>query len=370
MKTTIGALRGALNKVLKAVRCNTVRLVLKDERLCIAGTGRSDGSAKASLAVEAGDAFDTTIRAGHLCAILGTADSSLSCELVSASGGVRIKFAGSNLLLKRAEDVDVLLKDSLWKKAVPIGPAVKADVLKAALARVTPFAAQHDVRYYLIGVCFAAANGVLALSATDGYRAAQLHSTLEVNAFDELILPLGIAEAIGSVFDAGQEVTISILGEADSRGIGFRSESFELLCPVVAGKFPNLKRALPPLDKLVKAEVATAEALAAIERIGAVAEATNGSTFMRVAIRGEQMQLQTVDEESTDTIAARIELKNASAMLETGFQPRLLASGFANVGTTTTAVYFTTDDSSPKVMLRDSGDGAADWFVLMSSARV
>jgi hypothetical protein len=365
MKATVGALKTALAKVQKAVHTSSVTLQGIGEVLTIHASNGPQGSAKATLAVERPEDFLALVDGARLTAVLSGADITLPCEIKNTDEAIRFKFGQATIRLQKIKnDESLLLEDSRWNGAAPIGEAFKGADLKAAFERVTPFAARNDVRYYLNSVLMTERDGFLTLVGTDGFRLARLKTGLAVGSLSDVILPISIADALGSVLDAGSDVEICTVGGEDNRGIGFRSESFEVMCPVIQGKYPQFERVIPGDADLTAASVNRKSALAVLERIGAVAETGNGACYVRVHVKEGVFGVTTVDEKSRD----HTDLADPAAVaMDMGFQPKLLAPALAGVKSELVRFMYTRpDDASPKAVIRDS-EGDAWSVVVMPS---
>lgn len=366
MKTTVGALKAALAKVQKAVHSSLVTLQGVGPSLTIHASNGPQGSAKATLVVQDATEFTAQIDGNRLSAVLGGADASLPCQIKVTKDDVRIKFGHANIRLQIAQEEASLLEESRWNGATPIGERFSGADLKAAFERVAPFAARHDVRYYLTGVLMTTRDNRLTLVGTDGFRLACFKTGLAVTAVPDSIIPIQIAEALSSVLESSSLVEICTVGSDESRGIGFRTETFEVMCPVIAGKYPNFDRVIPDAETMNRADVDRKAALAVLERIAAVADAKGGACFINVAIKAKQFIALTTDEESKD----HIELEEpVSVAMELGFQPKLLIPALAAVKTEKACFLYTPSKGTDtgKVLIRDAE--GSDWSVVVMPSR-
>ncbi len=368
MKTTVGALKTALTKVQKAVHTSYVTLKGTGTTLAIHASNGPQGCAKATVAVSDGGDFVAQVDGNRLAAVLGGADASQECVIQATKTTVRFKFGKADIRFQVADEEPTLLEESRWVGAVSIGEKVSGADLKNAFERVSPFAARNDVRYYLNGVLMTVRGGRLTLVATDGFRLARLTTSVAVSEVPDSIIPISIADALATVLDSSSEVQIVTVGELESRGVGFRAENFEVMCPVIAGQFPNFEKVMPNVETMTRATVNRKAALAVLERIAAVAEGSGGSRYVRVVIKERKFEVLTLDEQSHDQADLETEVPFAKPM-EMGFQPKLLIPALAAVKTDNVAFLYTKagNDRNQKVLIRDAE--GEEWGVIVMPSK-
>lgn len=365
MKITVGALRSALSKAQKIGRTAAVTLQGSGTHLTIHAAGQQ-GCAKATIAIEDGAEFVALIDGNRLSAVLGGADAALECTISQSKEAVRLKFGQANIRFPISTEAEsTLLEESRWEGAVSVGKKISGAVLKEALDRVTSFAARNDSRYYLNGVLMTVRDGCLTLVATDGFRLARLTTSIEVEDAMDSIIPITIADAMAAIIDGDADVQICTVGENESRGIGFRSNNLEVMCPVIAGAYPKFEKVVPRAESMATAVINRKAALAALEMIAAVADAKSGVCYIKVAIADKTFTVMTTDEESRDL--AELE-SPVEVPMSLGFQPKLLVPAIAAVKTDNVCLSYTKPDVEiGKVLVRDAeGD---DWSVVVMPSR-
>ena len=246
IKTTIAALKHALQQVLKAVDTKRVTLEIKDGLLFVHACA-ADAHARA-LVNASGDIADSVfpMPGKTLLAIVNAYNGDAECVITQVEKGLRFQFGGAKVTLEKFSEAEVeIFEDRVKKFAFIAKNTFKAIELRNALATVERFAAQNDVRMHFRGVFIQSIDGKLVLTACDGFRLAENVTNMELGEVQPMILPIAFAEALGTVLKDEEDVDLSILGEDQVRRLRFSTPTFRLDCPLLSAAYPDYKAILP-----------------------------------------------------------------------------------------------------------------------------
>lgn len=122
---------------------------------------------------------------------------------------------------------------------------ISQGALRGLLNRVQYAMAQQDIRYYLNGLLFISAPGMLKVVATDGHRLAMqaklLPEALDIVSQEVIIPRKTVLELIKLLDDTDEPVKIDFA----SNQVRFSFGSIEMNSKIVEGKFPDYTKVIP-----------------------------------------------------------------------------------------------------------------------------
>lgn len=139
---------------------------------------------------------------------------------------------------------------------------IRVSIDPAHLARLVPFIAVHDIRYYLNGVCVEKAEkGGIYLIATDGHTMAVVYDASgTIEGADSIIFRINAglapaAKAAASKLHRGIKYRLLVQGQRVKVACDFGSEGdaeyfVQAGRSLIEGKFPNWRKVVPDFEKL------------------------------------------------------------------------------------------------------------------------
>ena len=188
----------------------------------------------------------------------------------------------------------LLAKDFPRRDQVNTGEWVGLENISASIARVLPFSAVKDIRYYLQAVYLEQKDGHLYIVATDGHRLAQIAETCNAP-----IAPILLPSAVAELIARGGFLRM----RADKRSVVLLADQMEVHAALVDGTYPDWQRILPDATRQIAVE--TTDIRRSVEAIQGYADArARGVTLSKV---GDELTLASADasgDETASTIPA------------------------------------------------------------------
>lgn len=127
---------------------------------------------------------------------------------------------------------------------------IKGGEIKSAIKMALNYVAgPTEVRYYLIGCLFTKSEkGFLKIVATNGHFLTEIETSVVIDNWQsDIIIPTAVLKALLSILKEDDEV--QILLDKITKGLFFKTNALEVKTPVVDGKYPDYKRAIPDCDQ-------------------------------------------------------------------------------------------------------------------------
>ncbi|MDR1790764.1 MAG: DNA polymerase III subunit beta [Propionibacteriaceae bacterium] len=219
---------------------------------------------------------------------------------------------------------------------------VTAEEFASALTQVVVAAGRDELLPIFTGVRMEISSEQMALLATDRYRMALRELPWNANVREEVaaLVPAKTLLDAAKSLSASDLLTISLAAEAMGDGIiglhGKRGEdaTFEVTTRLLDGDFPKLRH-LMEITPLVTVRANTAELMAAVKRVGLVAER---NTSMRMLIDFGAITLEAATGDTAyaiETLEAVVEDKvgDGLSIVQAGFNPAYLHDALSVVET-------------------------------------
>jgi DNA polymerase III sliding clamp (beta) subunit (PCNA family) len=261
MKTTVQVLLDALTRAQKGVRARRAGVTIEshaDGSASIHASQQGGGRAKAVIPstdlIGFGSGFKITVNGDQIVGALSQGDPKSDVTLTKQDGAdcIRMRFGQFNLRFANMAQTDpFLIAEGDWKHCKPLADGVPGQDLRNAFGRVAFAAARNDPRPYMNGVLLQSMEGKLSMIATDGRMLAAFRSGIPSLAGDmKMILPIEIAEALQSVLRSDEQVSLYAVDARENStddtfrptSLGLRTSTFEMLCPLFDGVFPDWER--------------------------------------------------------------------------------------------------------------------------------
>lgn len=376
MKTTVGALRGAITKAVKAVGSATC--AIKTQGNCLAVISSSvQGNIKIDVPTEGGVAdCSASIGWRQVNAILGGGVSDdTACTIKSLpAGGVQLKFGGASIKLLtpyEAEETEEMFRQ---QSSAPAGEAV-VDILQTTgkqlgelIAGPLQHAAKSDVRYYLVGINLEQEHGLLRAVGTNGWALCSARANIEVNPdMKEFIMPLNAADAVREVFGSDEIIRLQQIGRADTLRLLLTSNTTRWMSGTIAGKYPDWRRVLPKdTSPKSRCELPRSGVVSAIHRI----LAASGQNFVNFSLSDNGVELLSPDGEQKEFFQTEISgLGDLRSLSATG---QVIARAIASVKSEKFFLNFDWEHkgASGKFIICADDHSENEWVSVVMPARV
>ncbi|CAN5465606.1 hypothetical protein BH10PSE16_BH10PSE16_04260 [soil metagenome] len=324
ISTTIGALKHALQNVLKAIHTKQITAEFCNGQLHIHAC--ANGAHAKALVPSTGTLPNLVFQltAKLVLNIINNCATETKCSISQDKEDLRLSFGGARIKLTRytEKEVDFFKWNSKDEHNEAIGH-FESQNLRKAIMSVSRFYSDDDQRYQLRGVYFQSIQGRLVLAATNGTRLAEKITNLVVRDFRPMIIGGEYVEALVSIIKNDEEdVEISIRGGNDATAVIFSTRNFSIKCPLIGGAYPSYRSIIPASDHHV--QVNAAALIAALDRM----EAVSGN-FVHLNFSNEIVTVETPDNDSSEQIQA----EGDDFTLSLAIQPKLLAISLAAVTT-------------------------------------
>lgn len=359
MKTTIGALKLALARVMKATDTKNVVAVLDDKGIFSLHGYFGGAHAKAIVkAMESGSIgrFRTNLNGKLIAGILSGLPADTEVRLNKVARGIQFAFGGAKIVLDHTEELQLEAFDADKSKVTEVTVA-KASDFSAALRSVMSFASKDDLRFFLRGICIhGSADGQMILAATDGFRVGVRKTQLSMAADLSIILPREFAFGLADILEGDKLVAISVQTTADTvRRMIFATDDFTLNAPLLSAKFPDYAKVIPGADRANFAvEVNAREMASAIERMSLVSTTSVSLGFYP---SDEQIIVRSTDEESREAVGVSY-IQRADDKMLPMFCPRYLTAALACPGDETVTIMSIPTKTGSGILIENQ---AKDW---------
>lgn len=306
ISTTVGQLKQAIKATLLAVNGKTCELHIADAKLHVKANshsgycrinldarGKFDGTASASIGVHAANV------------IFGTVSPDTEVKITPIEDGLRLRYGGSSLKLKKATadhvDNNLFAIANSCEGRVFVSKCKGKDLV-AAFETPQSFAANNDVRQFLCGVYVEEVEGRLRLTATNGFMLNSVDTEIacEAKGFNA-ILPTAAAQAIDQVFKDEDEVEMFQVGEEASKKVVWKTDRLCWINYLIAGEYPNYKVLLthePVNDAEANLVIPRKDMVNAIARIMAL----NDNKFIFLEHKHGKLKIQSEDKEQVEML--------------------------------------------------------------------
>lgn len=368
MKTTIGALKSAIKKALKAAHTDSCAISVKDGSLKIMGSS-FEGCVMVNVPSEGMVAdCSATINSKQVGAILGSVSDSTSCTIKALeSTGLSLSFAGARIKLVSPFKGDV---EDMFDQPQVTGTRrmvfeTTGSEIAALLSGPLSYAARSDVRTYLVSVYAQADHGILRLTGTDGHKLCTCTSEIATSVdMEDCILPLSVAEAVHTVFEADERFTVEQLGESTMMRLLLTSSRTQWLVTLIAGKYPEWKRVMPQPIQVAQITLGREALAAAVNRV----LAASGNVCAVLIFSDKGLKVESTDGEQQEFFAGQTTaLKNHRI----GITGKLLIDAVMAVETPTVVIGIDGNDPKrSKIVFKPVDAKITDWIGFMMPATV
>lgn len=311
MKTIIGTMCIGLERVARAAGRaeRAVTLVGTSTHLEIHKTNGST-FAMAKIPVTDGVEFKTVVDGNRLRDVLKSVDQAWPLTIKVEEKGFRLLFGKAKIKIPEITAEPMLLSHTEWAQQ-GVAFEVLGNEIKASLKQtVVACADEKETRHYLCGVYFTRdkETNKLLLVASNGFFLTVSETNVSLQStWEDTIVPSRVVEALVGSLGDNEKVQVAFSNEQGKpNGINFKSESFEVVCPTILGKFPNWKVLIPNESKRSRIELNTQEFADTAKRIGEFSKHFGG--FTSIMLKTENSVLIVSDssnpgsEDSFDTV--------------------------------------------------------------------
>lgn len=378
MKTTIGALKGAIKKACKATGASNCAIKVENNQLSVIASSLN-GNIKIDVPSEGGCLdCSASVTWKQVNAILGGGmGDDAPCDILPLKGdaaGIRLKFGGANIKLQTPYDPYEAVEMLHKPEETDCGQVVDVFQLEGKqfqelLSGPLQNAAKSDVRYYLVGIRMEAEGAGLRAIGTNGWAlCSALGREVDVNpAMKEFILPLATAEAIGEVFQGDEVIRVQQMGKDDNIRLLFSSASTRWMSNTISGKYPDWQRVLPKYwAAKTQCKLPRSGIVASINRI----LAASGQSFVVFNFSTNGVELKSPDGEQKEFFETPVDLQGREAAV-LGATGELFAKAIASVNTENFILNLDwSDEKAPEKFILHPEDGEEDWIGVVMPARV
>lgn len=281
---------------------------------------------KFNMAAPGCEDFQMTIDGVRLRALLATADPTKDVVLVinRDTNKLEVSFGNAKIKIPDLGRETMLISEAAWNAKDELLSVKGADI-KAALKQVVGLCAdEKDVRYYLRGVFFTSEeiDGVkkLVLVGTDGHILTMRNTDVILpECWVDAVVPEAIIRALIPCLGDDEDVRLtSFSAKEQPLGVGFKTPSFEVVTPTIAGKFPDWRRVIPEISARQKATIKRIELLASATRMGLVGELYGKQSPVKLSFSddGSDLVISDVrlveDDESFDLVPLNLDQSDES----------------------------------------------------------
>jgi DNA polymerase III sliding clamp (beta) subunit (PCNA family) len=301
--TTVGQLKAALKRVTTATGAKSAIFIVDSDGLRVeAATAGGYASVKVPNTGPIGNSCEAEIDASLVNVLLTGEEHDTALTVTSDDRGARIRYARASLLLKKPTTyIEGLFPNRHRKMTRSTIVTLTGQELSLAAESATTFMATKDVRYYLCGVHLMSRDGKLVLEATDGFA---MHANITNHALDNdlnVIIPHNCAEAMISVFEPDEVITIEKLG---TTLLGFKTEKMYWVSNLIEGRFPECERLF--VDETLSSKegieviLSRKSLAAAINRVASVSG--KEGHYLKMQFMAENVVISSLDDEQKDLV--------------------------------------------------------------------
>lgn len=287
----------------------------------------------------------------RLSAIAAVIDKAAPVRLATDGGGLTISQGRSRHKLPTLPIEDFPSARDVSK--APLSFDVPASELERSLADLAPAMSNEPTRYYLCGIYFDTANGVLAATNSHilGVDQAPWCKSAKAGGF---VLPADSAELVRAMCRHGDTVRVSATPTAGE----FMCGEMTLVTKWIDGSFPDYRRVIPNKDKCdAHVTLKCADLLAAMPVLGAVGRDNSGMTAIAVAVKGREMQLSCRTDGASAETSLPCEVRRG-AWAALGCNLQYLKWAADSLGDVEAIDIYASGHNGPMLLAAVGGDGA------------
>lgn len=364
MKTTIGALRGAIKKAIKATETASCSIKAEGESLKVIAAS-AQGSIMIDVPVEGTASCSATISAKQVGAILGGLMDNLQCTIKPADTGITLIFGGSRIKLHQTfeDGVTDMFAESGKEEKITAFTATGKEFSELLCGPVA-YCSKSDIRYYLRGVQAIQDEGLLRLTGTDGVKLCTARSHIKTNPkMKDCIFPRSVAEAISTVFFNSDVIEVKQVGDASNMRFLLSSDTTKWIASAIAGQFPNWRRVMPKAEKFGATTISRDAFASAIYRVVAASD----DPLIRVCFDKDGVTVQSTDEEQKEFFPSELSLKEKIVIGATGY---FLAGAIEAVETSDFQMFLDGSDLDSKYIIAPVDAKISDWIGVCMPAAI
>jgi len=367
METTIGDLRSAIKKAIKAVDTASCAIRCEDGKLSIIAS-----SAQGSIMIDVpaqggGERRSANISSKQVGAIFGGVVDSFKCTIKKAGDGITLSFGGSRIKLLQPFEDGVT---DMFQTAVAGTPDLMFSSTGKELSELlngpVQYAAKNDVRHYFVGVQAISDGGRLRLTGTNGVKLCTARSGIQTSEeMKECIIPRPVAEAIGSVFESTDLINVHQIGDIGNMRFLLGNDRIKWVTSAIAGKYPDWKRIMPSDRRTAGLELARDSVVSAITRI----MAASGEQFVVVVFEKNGIHIKSTDGEQREFFEGKTGIESEICVGATG---SALAETVEAVETTVVDFSINIHNEVTRFVVRPSGPKIeiSDWIGICMPAKI
>lgn len=367
MQTTIGKLRTAMKKAMKAVNKGSCAIEIKHNSLYVKASSM-EGAVMIAVPTDGalGNCNASLSQKQILAIFNGVADETI-CTFKKVENGIVISFAGARIRLLHPYDGEA---DSIFETVGIVNQnlfSTQGDKLSKFLNGPLSYAAKNDVRVFLTGVRFESEDGFLRLVGTDGIRLCAVKTDIAASPSANFILPESNADAIHAVF-GDSEFSAEMIGDGDNMRLIFRTETIKWLVTLITGTYPNWRKVMPGENRYAQAVLDRDELVRAVNRVTAASDSVHAAL---VFSKG-RVTVQSVDGEQREEFSVESTLVDGTVTFP--FNGKLLINAVSCVETGKVDIYIDDADLQKcKVVFQsdplDTDKAMKDWIGFMMPVR-
>jgi DNA polymerase-3 subunit beta len=253
---------------------------------------------------------------------------------------------------------------SIYPRQKPISPdskkiSIESNILLSGLSRAIFAAAEDDFRPVMAGIYLDIQPESLTFVASDGHKLVRLRNKSVVSGITtSLILPKKPISLLKSLLLKNNDV---VAVEFDSNNVYFRTATFEMICRLIEGTYPNYE-AVIPTDNPNIATIDRLSFLAALKRVSIFTSASSG--LIKIEIANNSLIISAQDLDFSTSAEETIHCQYAYAPLSIGFKSSFLIDILSNM-TTGSVDFQLADPSRAGVIVPTVNDENEDDLMLL-----
>lgn len=369
MKTTIGELRGAMKKAMKAANKGNCGIEIKNNFLSVKASSMEGAVIIQVPADGTVDDCNASLSQKQIISIFNGVADTISCNFKKLEGGIAISFAGVRIKLLHLYDGEA---DSILTTANKLQKEKAFSTNGTKLAKIVDgplnYAAKNDVRVFLTGAFFESDDGFLRVTGTDGIKLCTVKSDISASPATNFILPASAADAIHTVF-GDDEFSVEMVGLGDKMRILFSNERIRWIATLIGGTYPNWRKVMPKKHRYAQVTVDRDELVRAVNRITAVSDSTHAA----LVFSEDGLTVQSIDGEQREKFDFASTLVTEKTPFP--FNGKLLVNAVSCVETSKVDLYLDGAElTTSKVVFNpdsiDDGKTMKDWIGFMMPLQI
>jgi len=235
-----------------------------------------------------------------------------------------------------------------------------AEILATAIQKTLFAAGNDDMRPIMSGVFFQFTNEHLTFVATDAHKLVRYRRLdFQSDHTAEFIMPRKPLSLLKSALtQAGEEVAITY-NENNAR---FQFENYDLVCRLIAGKYPNYEAVIPSVNPN-KLEVDRQAFLSSCRRVSLFSN--KSSHQIKLMVAGTELQLEAEDIDFSNKAHERLSCAYEGDDMQIAFNARFLVEMLANLESEVVALEMSEPSRAGILLPRDGAEEGEDLLMVV-----